>query len=161
MFLVNHLHSYSATYIIGLMNTAFMIYAEGLAKLSTIANKQVMFYTHMLLRIEFHEDSKQMIVYLTPTEKRQIMTAINSESGNPLGAASQYINKLQQSGLIKSIGGSAYLINPVVAGLPKYIKNAIRHKNSNIYENRVFNSDGSQHVEAYIVTEDGERIDLT
>ncbi len=141
------------------MNKAFMIYVEGLAKLAVVANKQTLFYARMLLRVELHE-SNQYIVSLTAFDKREILKSIGSKSNDPLKVASQYLNSLKKAGLIKPIGGSAYAICPVSAGLPKYMDRHIRERNGIIYETRIYKDTGEQEQSAYIITDDGERIDF-
>ena len=137
-----------------------MCYYEHLAKLSLIANKQTLFLAHVLYRMEWNGESKQFIAYLTTAQKREIINAIGSDSKNPLGSAKQYIASLTKVGLIKPIGGGAYLIDPASYGGSKYVGKNLRMKNSRLYETRVFTEKSGDVEQAYIVTEDGERIEL-
>jgi len=143
------------------MNTVFMSYFEHLAKLSEVANKQTMFLAHLLYRMEFESRSKQFIVSLSPHDKRKILKDIGCESKAPLKLASQYIHILVKSELIQYVGGSAYLVCPKSYGSYKYIDKQLRDKNSRIYETRVFSEDNNGVEEFYIITEDGEKIELT
>ena len=144
-----------------LMNTVFMSYFEHLAKLSEVANKQTMFLAHLLYRMEFDGNLKQFIVSLSPHDKRKILKDIGCNSKAPLKLASQYIHILVKSELIKYVGGSAYLVCPKSYGSYKYIDKRLRDKNSMVYETRVFSEKNDGVTEFYIITEDGERVDLT
>lgn len=142
------------------MNSVFMAYFEHLAKLSSIANKQTLFLAHILYRMEYDESAKQFVATLTKYDKKSILKSIGCESKSPLNLAGQYILKLTDSGLIKSIGDGAYIIDPMSYGSYKYIPKHIRIKGSKIYEHRVFSDDVNGVIESYIVTEDGEKIEL-
>jgi hypothetical protein len=145
------------------MNTAYMCYFEHLAKLSIIANKQTLFLARMLYLMEFNIEAKQFVVNLTTAQKRDIVNAVSPDSKNPLNLAKQYILKLVQANIIKPLGGGQYLVNPECYGGGKYVPKGLRTKNSAIYETRVFKADTeSGAVEsAYIITDDGEKVDLT
>ena len=142
------------------MNTAYMCYYEHLAKLARVANKQTLFLAHLLYRMEFDKDAKQWLVTLSSFDKRAIIHAIGSGTDDPLRMASQYLTKLCASGLFKSLGGGAYLVDPKSFSGSKYIPKSLRQKNGKIYETRVFTEESDGEVEAYLVTDDGERIDL-
>lgn len=142
------------------MNSVFMCYYEHLAKLSQIANKQTLFLAHVLYRMEWNGESKQFIAYLTTAQKREIINAIGSNSKNPLESAKQYIASLTKVGLIKSIGGGAYLIDPASYGGSKYVPKNLRMKNAQLYETRVFTETEDGVEQAYIIVDGGERIDL-
>ena len=138
-----------------------MCYYEHLAKLALVANKQTMFLSHMLYHMEWENDSKQMIVHLNPRVKRQIMESISEGSKDINRLANQYLHKLTKAGLIKSIGGGSYLVDPTSYGGHKYIQKHLRNKSSTIYETRVFSEDKNGVVESYIVTDDGVKVDLS
>ena len=142
------------------MHSAYMCYYEHLAKLSRVANKQTLFLAHLLYRMEWNSDAKQCIVSLTAYDKRTIIEAIGCDSKDPGQLARQYLARLCKSGLIRSIGGSAYLIDPQSYSGSKYVSKKLRIKNSTIYETRVFMEDKEGEPSAYIITEEGERIDL-
>ena len=142
------------------MNSVFMCYYEHLAKLSRIANKQTLFLAHVLYRMEWNKESKQFIAYLTTAQKREIINAIGCDCKNPLNSVKQYIGALTKAGMIKSIGGGAYLIDPASYGGSKYVPKNLRMKNSKLYETMVFTETTGDVEQSYIVTEDGERIDL-
>jgi hypothetical protein len=89
------------------------------------------------------------------------MKAISDDSKDPNRLASQYLSKLCHAGLIKSLGGGAYLVDPQSFGGSKYIPKKLRDKSGMIYETRVFSEDSEGEVVTYIITEDGERIDLS
>jgi len=139
----------------------FMCYYEHIAKLSQIANKQTMFLAHLLSMIEYDSDTKQTLVILAPHDKIMIMKSIGCESKNMLNLANQYLRRICESGLIKSIGRGAYLVDPSSYSYAKYIPQKLRQESSHIYETRVFSSNDEGIDSAYIITEDGERIDLT
>lgn len=142
------------------MNTVFMSYYEHLAKLATIANKQTLFLAHLLYRMELEKDTGQYVVTLTAYDKRKILQEIGCESKNWAGLSSQYIALLSKAGLIKAIGCGAYLVNPECYGGYKYIKKELRAKSSRLYETRVFTESHDGVEQAYIITDEGERIDL-
>ena len=142
------------------MHSAYMCYYGHLAKLSVVANKQTMFLAHMLYKMEFNSEAKQMVVTLTSFDKRNIVKAIDSNTVDANRLANQYLRKLKDAGLIKSLGGGAWLIDPASYGSSKYIDKKWRDKNSKIYETRVFTAEGEEGCSAYIVTEDGEKVDL-
>ena len=142
------------------MNSAFMCYYEHLAKLARVANKQTMFLAHMLYRMEWNDTTKQMVVNLTAFDKRSIMKEITPECENMNRLANRYLSALTEAGLIKSIGGGAFLVDPQSYGGHKYISKQLRNKSSLIYETRVFTDEVEGKMESYIVTEDGERVEL-
>lgn len=137
-----------------------MCYYEHLAKLAHVANKQTMFLAHMLYRMEWDNESKQMVVNLNPSQKRSIMKLVADGSKDSNRLANQYLLKLSKAGLIKSIGGGSYLVDPLSYGGHKYIPKELRMKSSFIYEKRVFTDSSEGEIESYIITEDGEKIDL-
>lgn len=142
------------------MNSAFMCYYEHLAKLARVANKQTMFLSHMLYRMEWNHEAKQMVVNLTAFDKRSIMKEITPDCKNMNRLANRYLSALTEAGLVKSIGGGAFLIDPQSYGGSKYIPKQLRMNNSLIYETRVFSEESEGIEEFYIVTEDGEKIEL-
>ena len=143
------------------MSSAFMCYYENLAKLSIVANKQTMFLAHMLYRMEWNKESGQYMVNLNSFIKRQILKDIGCESKDPQTLSRQYVSKLVKSGLIKSIGGGTYIVDPISYGGSKYIPKHLRQKKAHLYETRVFTDTDDGVYSSYIITEDGERIDLT
>jgi hypothetical protein len=143
------------------MNSAFMCYYEHLAKLARVANKQTMFLAHMLYRMEWNAEANQMVVTLTAFDKRAIMKSIDSDTVDANRLANQYLLKLKNANLIKPLGGGAFLVDPASFGGHKYVNKKWRTVNSAIYETRVFMSDNEGEQSAYIVTDDGEKVDLT
>jgi len=142
------------------MNSAYMCYYEHLAKLARVANKQTLFLAHVLYRMEFDDNTKQMIVNLTPHAKKEIIKTISGASKNFNRLANQYLQKLSNAGFLKSIGGGAYLIDPQSYGGAKYVPKQLRLDSGHIYEHRVFSTVTEGEVEAYIVTESGEKVEL-
>jgi hypothetical protein len=142
------------------MNSGFISYYEHIAKLATVTNKTTLFLAHMLCEMEFNEPIKQNIVTLTSFDKRRILKSIGCKSKDPVRLASQYLIKLQKSGMIKSIGDGAYLIDPESFGYAKYVPKELRFKSKAIYETRVFKDKSAGVKQAWIITEDGERVDL-
>jgi hypothetical protein len=110
--------------------------------------------------MEWDGESKQMIVNLNPSQKRSIMKLVADGSKDANRLANQYLLKLSKAGLIKSIGGGSYLVDPQSYGGHKYIPKELRMKSSLIYENRVFSEEVEGATESYIITEDGEKIEL-
>jgi len=152
-----------------MQSSPFLTYYEHLAKLSQVANKQTLFFAHLLLKMEYHEESKQNIVSLTPRDKKQILKAIQKpskdgsipkESVNPLRLASQYLSRLQGVGLIKYIGDCSYAIDPRSYGYSKYVPKHLRERSGKLYESRIFIENGECGCESYLISDDGERIDL-
>ena len=94
------------------MKSPFVTYYENIAKLSTVANKRALFLAHILSRMEYEKSLNMLVVDLTPRIKRQIISEISDSCKNPLNSAKQYISHLVKAGLIKSIGGSAYTVDP-------------------------------------------------
>lgn len=144
------------------MNSAYICYFEHLAKLSTIANKQTMFLAQLLYRMEFNNEAKQFVINLTTAQKREIIHAISPSSTNPLNLAKQYITKIAKANIIKPMGEGQYLVNPECYGGSKYMPKALRIKNGVVYETRAFKRNGEfgEFDNAYIITEDGEKIEL-
>lgn len=142
------------------MNSAYMCYYQHLAKLALVANKQTMFLAHMLYHMEWESEAKQMVVHLNPRVKRSIMQEVARGSKDANRLANQYLQKLTKAGLIKGLGGGSYLVDPLSYGGHKYIGKQLRINSAKIYETRVFTEESEGVVESYIVTEDGERIDL-
>ncbi len=141
------------------MNSAAMMYFANMAKLTMGMNKETTFLMHMLSRMEYHKETSQNIVYLGPAIKRQIVQDISPGCSDKLATAKQYIRRLQSQGRILGIGGSSYVIDPTVFGYAKYVGIGLRRLAGDIYENRIFTDDGIV-TEAYIITDDGERIDF-
>ena len=142
------------------MNTVFMSYYSHMAKLATVSNKQTLFLAHLLYRAEYDEVAKQSLVSLSAFDKRKILKEIGCISKNPLKLAGHYLYIIEKSGLIKGIGGSAYLIDPASFSSFVYVPKEIRGTRAVLYETRVFTEKTNGVEEAWIVTEDGERIDL-
>ena len=142
------------------MNSAYMTYCNNLAKLKVIANKKTMFLAHILYRMNWHKETRQYISTITAFDKREILKSIGAVSKNPIQLAGQYIHALTKAGLIKPLGGGGYLIDPDSYSGHKYVTSDLRLKNAMIYETRVFTDEGEGETQTYIVTEDGERIDL-
>ncbi len=142
------------------MNSVCMSDGSHLAKLAAVANKQTLFLSHILYRMDWDSDSKQFIVSLTAYDKRKILTEIGCDSKNPLKLAAQYLRVLKGAGLIQYIGNGGYLVCPKSYGIHKYIEKRLRDESSAIYETRVFSEEAEGVKEFYIITRDGERIDL-
>ena len=141
------------------MNKPFMSYYEHIAKLSVIANKQTVFLSHLLCRMEYHGQSKSLVVEMNPKVKRDIISLMEIESKNPLRLASQYLIKLQRAGLVKSIGGGRFLIDPSSYGYGKYVPKALRDSAAEIYVNATFNEAGDITTVVKVCKETGEIIE--
>ena len=141
------------------MQSAFMCYFEHLAKLSRIANKQTLFLAHVLYRMDFDPKSKQYVVSLSAFDKKSIISDIGSDTTNALSMASHYLTTLCKAGLLRYIGDGAYIVDPMSFSIGKYVPKQLRRANSIIYETRIFKDDGVD-TKAYIITENGEKIDL-
>jgi hypothetical protein len=142
------------------MKKPFMSYYEHIAKLATVANKRTLFLAHLLHRMEFDDENRIMYVDTPPMVKREILRDIGAESKNPLLLASQYLSTLQKAGLIKSVGSSRYIIDPSSYSYGKYISKSLREKTAVIYNTGVYEIYSEGEVQAYIIDNDGERIDL-
>jgi len=142
------------------MNSAYMCYYEHLAKLARVVDKKTMFLSHLLFRMEWEKDTRQMVINLSPHIKRQIMDIVSPDCGNKIKMANRYLSLYTGAGILKSLGGSAYLVDPMCYGGHKYVPKQLRLNNAKIYETRVFTEESEGVVESYIVTSDGERVDL-
>jgi hypothetical protein len=138
------------------MKKPFMTYYEHLAKLACIANKKTLFLAHLLSRMDFNEETKIQYVDLTANVKRDILKAIGAKSVNPLVLAQQYIKELQKAGLIKSMGGGRYMIDPLSYGYAKYVSKELRERAANIYVKHVFSQDNEGFTETFVQDEYGE-----
>jgi hypothetical protein len=138
------------------MKQPFMTYFEHLSKLAFVANKKTLFLAHLLSRMEFDETIKIMYVDLSPMVKRDILKAIGAKSNNPLSLASQYIQSLQKAGLIKSIGSSRFMIDPMSYSYAKYVPKALREKSSKIFIQHVFSQDDEGFTETFVQDEYGK-----
>jgi len=138
------------------MSVPYIAYYEHLAKLACIANKKTMFLAHLLHRLEYDPDLNMCAVSLTAYDKRKILKDIGAISSSPLVLASQYLTQLQKAGLIKSIGGGRFIIDPMSYGYAKYIPKQVRDRSSKIFENRVFTDDSIGKVETFVELDNGE-----
>jgi hypothetical protein len=124
------------------MKKPFITYYEHIAKLATVANKQTLFLAHLLHRMEFDEENKIMYVDLSPMIKREIIRDIGAASKKPALLASQYLNTLQKAGLIKSIGSSRWLIDPMSYTYGSFVPKNLRERSSRIFNELVYSIDG-------------------
>lgn len=125
------------------MKAPFMSYYEHIAKLSLVANKQTLFLAHILSRLEFNRSTKQLIVDLPPRVRRQILEDLGIESKDPLNLAKGYIRQLVKAGLIKSIGGGSYVVDPESYGYSGYVPKDLRAKASAVYQEITHGVSGS------------------
>lgn len=142
-------------------NGGVMMYFDNMARLTQNMSKETKFFFYMLLNMEFHEKTKMNIVHLTSNRRREIISKITPDSKDKLGLARQYLSRLCKQGRIKAASGGAYLIDPSLFGYSKFVPRDLRGRACNVYENRVYRDNGELGIEAYIITDDGERIDLT
>ena len=89
----------------------FMTYYKNIALLQNLYNKESLFFCHLLSTAD-----KDLIVNLTKYQKEKIVRLIGSKSKNPSNIAKQYISKLVKLGLILSVGGGSYKVNPSIHG---------------------------------------------
>jgi len=89
----------------------YMTFYDDLALLHSIYNKQTLFFSGMLKRM----DDKQ-VVQMTSYTRREIISEIGSKATDPLSTARQYLKTLSDGGLVANIGGGAYMVNPKVHG---------------------------------------------
>jgi len=109
----------------------FMTFYRDIALLHAIANKQTLFFSHMVSRMD-----KDQIIQMTPYVRKQIMDLIGATQKNKLAGASQYIDKLIKSELIASVGDGAYMINPRIHGYTNW-KESIATKHRQFTELRL------------------------
>lgn len=119
----------------------FMTFYRDIALLHTIANKQTLFFSHMVSRMD-----KDQIVQMTPYVRKQIMDLIGATQKNRLAGASQYIDKLIKAELIASVGDGAYMINPRIHGYTNW-KEGIANKYRQFTELRLRYSEDGREIE--------------
>ena len=120
----------------------FMTFYRDLALLHTIANKQTLFFAHMVSRMD---DSQ--IVQMTPYVRKQIMDLIEAKQKNRLAGAAQYIDKLIKEGLVVNVGDGAYMINPRIHGHTNW-KESIATKDKLFTELRIqYRENGDRKIE--------------
>lgn len=142
------------------MNKAFVAYYDHLAKLARVANKQTLFLAHILYQADHDKKTGMLIVNLNAALKRKIIGEIESETGDRLRLAGQYLTKLKRAGLIKSLGGGMYSVDPESFGDGRYVSPRQRGLAAKIFESRTFNFDGSVSVDTFLIDENGEQIEL-
>jgi hypothetical protein len=138
-----------------------MMYFDNLGKLTVGMSKDTQFFVRMLQRMEYHAESKLNIVDLTARIKVEIVNEISPKVVDKQATASQYLFRLKNQGRIKFAGNGSYIIDPAQFGYAKYVGVNMRRASGEVYENRVYLEGGETKVEAYIITPDGERVDLT
>ena len=143
------------------MKNAYASYYAHLIKLKTIANKQTLFLSHMLTMMVFDKSIRQNVVSLSPNMKRRIMSDIGAKTAEDgvLKAANSYLSRLQHSGLIKSVGGGDYYVDPECYGYATNIPLRMRMEAHAIYCSYEFTDTGvkEKHV---IKMDDGKQIDI-
>ena len=142
------------------MKQPFMSYYEHIAKLAVIANKQTIFLSHLLGMMEYDGEKGVLIVDMNPKVKRRIIKDMEIESKNPLRLASQYLDKLQKAGLVKSLGGGRFLIDPSSYSYGRYVPKNLRNKASYIFSSVKFERDGDSGAFVSIDSDTGEVIEL-
>ena len=170
------------------MKSPYIAYYTHIAQLKQYANKHTVFMAHMLSMMVFDPETKQNVVSLNPRVKRNIMTNIEAKCKDPLRSANQYLVRLKKSGVIKSIGGGDYLVDPESYGYAKYVGLELRLKSKAIYCSYEFTDNGvtethgtispdgkktpietveksngietDENGQQYAITEDGERVEL-
>ncbi len=90
---------------------SYKMFFDGLALLHTIANHQTMFFAYLL---SYMDDDN--VVILNAGKKREIMKEIRYVGKDPLRAADQHLYKLKKVGLVTSMGGGNWMVNPKLAG---------------------------------------------
>lgn len=135
-------------------NTAYMNYYEHIAKLDAVANKQTIFWMHILHHSRWDEGLKQLVASLTVRDKRQIMEIVSPDSKDPLNLARQYISRLCKAELMVHIGEGAYLLNPSCVSGVHYIKKAVRERNGVIFQSYVFKEKGKVITKTEFVEDD-------
>lgn len=138
------------------MKKPFMAYYEHIAKLSVIANKQTLFLSHLLCRMEFKDG--QLVVDMNAKVKREIMRALGGRSKDPLRLASQYLIKLQRAGLCKSLGEGRYQINPTCYSYGRYVSKDLRDKAGTIFLHTKYSDNGRLSSSVTVDTKTGEVI---
>jgi len=94
-----------------------MLFCEDLALLHSICNKQTLFFAEMLSRMDGDQ-----VVQMTSYTRKQIVTAIGSNSKNKLNVARQYLKQLADAELVVDLGDGAYMVNPQIAGFTNIAK---------------------------------------
>ena len=143
-------------------NSAVMMYFDDLAKLTAGMSKDTKFFSYMLQYMEWNSELKMNIVDMSAMRKREIISEITPESGNPLGLARQYLSRLCAQGRIKPAIYGTYSINPNLYGYSRYVAKDIRKRAGEVFEKTTYHSDGTVTKESYFVDEDdGEKVELT
>lgn len=143
------------------MDDGITMYFDNMAKLTCRMSKETKFLFHMLRLMEWDQETTMNIVHLNTCLRRKIINNITPDSKDPLSLSRQYLSRLCKQGRIKIATGGSYLIDPALFGYSKYVKPDWRKASGDVYENRIFYEDGTTGVEAYIITTDGERIELS
>ncbi len=142
------------------MDKAFVAYYAHLAKLARVANKQTLFLAYILYQADYDKKTGALIVNLNAALKRKIIEKIESETGDKLRLAGQYLTKLKRAGLIKSLGGGMYSVDPESFGSGRYVSLRQRGIAAKIFESRIFNQNGTISIDTYVLDENGEKIEL-
>jgi hypothetical protein len=97
----------------------YMTFYEDIALLHSVANKQTLFLSSMVARMDGDN-----VVQMTPYVRKAIMDEIGTKSKDKLTLARQYIKTLSSAGLIADIGDGAYMINPKLYGFSNIASSA-------------------------------------
>ena len=116
-----------------------MIFYEDLALLHTTANKRTMFFAELISRMDADN-----VVNVNANIKREICKSINSKTNNPVDIASTYIKQLCRNGMLRSLGGGGYLVNPKIAGFSNYADTI--NKKMERWINVRYTKDGSREI---------------
>ncbi len=140
------------------MKNAYASYYAHLIQLRRYANKQTLFMAHLLTRMEFDQETKQLKVQLNAAIKRDIMRDINSKSSNLLKTADKYLYDLSQVGSIKSINPGTYIVDPECYGYNTTIPQELRMKSKAIYCSYEFSDEGIK-ITKGIITKDNKMVE--
>ena len=89
---------------------SYKVFFDGLALLHTVANQETLFLAYLLAEMD-----EENIVHMTAYQKKEIMREIGSKTKSPLTMANQHLFSLCKKGLLTTIGGGSYMVNPKFA----------------------------------------------
>ena len=95
----------------------FMTFYRDIGMLHGLYNKESLFFAYMLANAN-HE----LVVHLNSKLKSDIMEKIGSRAKIKRNAADQQLRKLKELGLIRSLGGGSYMVNPHIHGFSNNVE---------------------------------------
>ena len=116
-----------------------MLFCRDLALLSSICNKQTMFFAGMIHRMD-----SDHVVQMTPYVRKKLISEVGSKTGNPSNLARQYLKGLSDAGLVASLGDGAYMVNPKIAGFTNIA--SIVDAKSEVFLKIKYSPDGSREL---------------